>query len=93
MVFAILLAIFAILAILAWAKTENAYQNQMKIIHAIRDYGSECIRTHKPILVDFNETEPLERTFFRFWDWGYTRILPAEKFEIIKPYIEKGVRR
>lgn len=85
--FAILLSIFAILA---WAKSENAYQNQMRILNAIRDYGSECIWTNKPILVDFDEMEPLERTFFRFWDWGCTRILPAEKFEIIKPYIKKG---
>ena len=87
MVFTILLVIFAILAL---AKSENAYQNQLKILNAIRDYGSECIWSDKPILVDFDEMEPLERTLFRFWDWGYTRILPVEKFEIIKPYIKKG---
>ena len=87
MVFTILLVIFAILAL---AKSENAYQNQLKILNAIRDYGSECIWSDKPILVDFDEMEPLERTLFRFWDWGYTRILPVEKFEIVKPYIKKG---
>lgn len=90
MAFAIILTIFAILA---WAKSENAYQNQMKILNAILDYGSECIWSNKPILVDFDEMESLTRTLFRFWDWGYTRILPTEKFEIIKPYIKKGVRR
>ena len=87
MVFTILLVIFAILAL---AKSENAYQNQMKILNAISDYGSECIWSDKPILVDFDEMESLTRTLFRFWDWGYTQILPADKFEIIKPYIKKG---
>lgn len=87
MVFTILLLIFAILA---WAKNENAYRNRMKILDAVHDYGSECIWMHKPILADFDDMEPFERTLLRFWDWGYTRILPTEKFEIIKPYIKKG---
>lgn len=35
-----------------------------------------------------------EVTFYRWWDWGYTRILPKDKFEIIKPYLEvKGEKR
>lgn len=87
MIFAILLAIFAILA---WAKSENTYQNQLKILNAIRDYGSECIWSGKCRTVDFDDMEPFNRTILRFWDWGYTRILPADKFEIIKPYIKKG---
>lgn len=84
--------VFAVvgIGIVLLMKSENAYRNQMKILDAIYDYASECIWTHKPILVVFDEMEPLERTLFRFWDWGYTRILPAEKFEIIQPYIKKG---
>jgi hypothetical protein len=38
----------------------------------------------------FNDIEPFERTVFRLWDWGYKRILPKDKFEIIKPYLKKG---
>ena len=38
--------------------------------------------------VDYEDMEPYETTLFRLWDWGYTRILPADKFEIIKPFIK-----
>lgn len=39
--------------------------------------------------VDYSDMEPYDKTFKRFYDWGYTRILSKDKFEIIKPFIEK----
>lgn len=39
--------------------------------------------------VYFEDAEPYYKTLFRLWDWGYKRILPPDKFEIIKTYIEK----
>lgn len=39
-------------------------------------------------LVDFWDVESYEATLFRIWDWGYKRILPPEKFELIKPFIK-----
>lgn len=38
--------------------------------------------------VDYDDMENYVVTLWRLWDWGYTRILPKDKFEIIKPYIE-----
>ena len=40
--------------------------------------------------VDYSDVEDFESTFNRLWDWGYKRILPPDKFEIIEPYIVKG---
>lgn len=39
--------------------------------------------------VEYSDMEDYEKTFKRFYDWGYTRILPKDKFEIIKQFIEK----
>jgi hypothetical protein len=50
----------------------------------------DCIENHNySYLVDYNDEESYEKTLFRLWDWGYTRILPKDKFEIIKPYIDR----
>jgi hypothetical protein len=38
--------------------------------------------------VDYSDMESYDDTLNRLWDWGYTRILPPDKFEIIKPFLE-----
>ena len=37
--------------------------------------------------VSYDDMESDNKTLLRLWDWGYTRILPPEKFELIKPFI------
>lgn len=71
-------------------KNENTYKQHELIAHAIWEYRITLIREGKydSALVDYSDMESYETTLFRLWDWGYTRILPKEKFEIIKPYIE-----
>lgn len=66
-------------------KTSNTYNNTMKIIDAIHAYRLEYLWNAK---VDYKDMETFEQTLFRFWDWGYKRILPKDKFELIKPYIK-----
>lgn len=39
--------------------------------------------------VEYSDMEDYSKTFKRFYDWGYTRILSKDKFEIIKPFIKK----
>lgn len=67
-------------------KSENAYHNRTIIIYAIMQYRIEN-RYTLVCQVCPSDMEPYEKTVCRLWDWGYTRILPKEKFEIIKPYI------
>ena len=33
-------------------------------------------------IVSYNDAESYDSTLFRFWDWGYKRILPKEKYRI-----------
>ena len=77
-----------VFSIVMMFKADNTRKNHRKIFDAIDDYGEKtndhfnCIR-----LID--SMESCDRTLFRFWDWGYTRILPKEDFELIKPYIKE----
>jgi hypothetical protein len=69
-------------------KAENAYKNQMIIYNAIVDYDkyyNDCEKALKLL----KNVEDYTSTVFRLWDWGYTRILPKEDFELIKPYIQE----
>lgn len=73
-------------------KVEVTYRNQMIIAKAIYDYSIRLIKEghydSSTFPVKYEDMEDFEVTFKRFWDWGYTRILSPEKFELIKPYIK-----
>jgi hypothetical protein len=75
-------------------KNEFTYRSHMIISEAIYEYNDHLInegRYHQS-KVTFVDMESYEATQKRFWDWGYTRILPPEKFELIKPFIKHRKR-
>lgn len=78
-----------VLVVFFLIKNFNTYKNQVIIVEAIYKCAIDCISNHKEPFVDYSEMEDYDSTLFRFWDWGYTRILPKEKYEIIKPYVER----
>lgn len=82
--------IILLIAIAFWFKNKNAYNNQMKIMHAIYLYNMNEIENGVRVFsnISFEDMESYRATLLRFWDWGYTRILPKEKFELVKPYIQ-----
>lgn len=73
-----------------FAKTEVTGRQRMRIVNAIWRY--ECERFDKGCWekaeVNYNDMEPFDKTLFRLWDWDCKRILPPEKYEIIKPYLK-----
>lgn len=75
------------LAILA--KNDFTFNNHMAIIDAICDYQIDCVINGTDEQVDYADVEDYDVTLLRLWDWGYTRILPKDKFDLIKPYIKK----
>lgn len=80
-----------ILCEIAIVKNINTYNNHDKIGEAIYKYKLICIQNHDWDAlhrVEYKDVEDYMKTFWRFWDWGYTRILPKDKFEIIKLYIK-----
>jgi hypothetical protein len=74
-------------------KNEFTYRNQIIIVHAIHDYNMYLIENGQFDInnpsVTYADMEDYDTTQKRFWDWGYTRILPPEKFELIKPFIKE----
>jgi hypothetical protein len=76
-------------------KSYNALRNHRIICDAIAIYRRNAIAKHDWIngdIVSFDinyyDTEDIFDTIFRLWDWSYKRILPADKFAIIEPYIK-----
>lgn len=87
---AIVCGIMAIFSMFMIIKNRNTFKNHCIIVNAIHNYQMYLIKNHlynDINKVDFNDMEEYEKTLNRFWDWGYTRILPKEKFELIKSYI------
>lgn len=70
-------------------RNEVTYHNRELISNAIFKYHCDCFEKHRPILVTYLDRENYNATLFRIWDFGYTRILPKEKFEIIREFIEE----
>ena len=78
----IVLTLCLIILILAWLKADNAMDMQIYIASGIHHYilagGTD---------ITYADMESYLKTVYRFWDWGYTRILPPDKFEKIQPYL------
>lgn len=93
----VLVILIVLFCVLLMAKNDNAYKNRMKISQAIYDRQQALIRKAYNYddpeffkiarLVNYSDIECYFKTVFRLWDWGYTRILPEDKFKLIKPYI------
>lgn len=82
--------VLGVLIVLSF-KNANTLRNQSKILCAIKEYRIDCIKNHQyedMDCVEYGDMETYMTTFWRLWDWGHTRILPKDKFEIIKPYIK-----
>lgn len=84
MLVAIILLLFMMCAAF---KNVQTFLTHRKILDAIYLYRCHCIRKDVEPMVRFEDMESYDSTLFRFWDWGYKRILPPEKYEIIKPFI------
>ena len=81
----ILLILYGVVGLI---RNEVAFKQRNKIMDAIHRYHIDCVYKNTDQYVDYADMEEYDDTMNRFWDFGYTRILPKDKFEIIKPYIE-----
>ena len=91
MIISIIFVVFILFCIMLLIKNFVTLINHKIISDAIYEYRCNAIEmgTYKiaKSLVFYDDIENYYTTLFRLWDWGYTRILPPEKFEIIKPFI------
>lgn len=70
-------------------KANVTCKKRNEIDDAIHKYFVDCTYHNKEVLVDYDDTESFHKTLWRLYDWGHKRILPKDKYEIIKPYIER----
>ena len=77
------------LAILLLIKNDITLRNMVKINLAIHEYNIDVIFERvSGDMIDYDEMMGYLKVLFRFWDWGYKNILPKDKYELIKDYIQ-----
>ena len=82
--------IIMLILILIATKNLVTYACYTKITDGIFIHNMIRIHEHRfSEIIEYDDMEPYLKTLFRLWDWGYKRILPKEKFELIKPYLKK----
>lgn len=69
-------------------KTTHTYNCRMKIMKAILAYQMNCSINGKEDRVSVSDMQSYGKTLFSIFNWGYTKILPKEKFELIKHFIK-----
>lgn len=88
-----IILVFCFICLIALAimfiKNDITFKHHMRILNAICAYRMDCISNKVDALVDFSDVEDYDKTLLRVWDWSMKRILPKDKYEIIKPYIGK----
>ena len=82
-----LCAIAMLILLILGFKNNNAFKQTQIIINAIYNYHLSCISNRSESLVEYEDMKPYDNVWLNLFDWGYTNILPKEKFEIIKPFI------
>jgi hypothetical protein len=73
-------------SILMMFKVNNASKQQEKILLAI-DKWVRFTEDYETAMKYLDSVEDFDKTTFRLWDWGCTRIVPKDVYEEIKPYI------
>ena len=72
-------------------KNTNTYNMHYKLSNAIHTYNISVIDKHEyDKTISYDIMEEYNATLWRLFDWGYTRILPPDILELVKPYIEEG---
>lgn len=94
MVLLILCGLTLIFLEILMCKNKNTCKNQIIITHAIGEYHRAMIKcgAFDKILVDYEDMRDYNKTLWRIFDWGYTHILPKDKYEIIKRFIDPSFR-
>ena len=76
-----------------WLKLDNATRNQLIIAAAIYLYKKDRLEQNDLAHIDdvqFDDMEEFKSTVFRMTDWGLKRILPKEKYKLVKPFISRA---
>lgn len=65
------------------------YENKsLVIMTAIRRYRMDAIADGKHPDIEYADMEGIWSSIGRWWDWRFNYILPPDKYELIRPYVE-----
>lgn len=79
-------------SVILLVKNEVTFKNHEKIIDAIDAFAEEN-EAYRTALLLMHSMEDYTKTLWRWWDWGCTRILKKEDYELIRPYLRKGKQK
>lgn len=88
LVMAYISAIACVWIVIMYIKCVVAYNHHIQIIDAIHRYHMRCFYMYEDACVEYSDMEESSKTVYRLWDWTNKRILPKEKFAIIKPFMK-----
>lgn len=76
------------LAVLFLVKNVVTLHQFTKINNAIFCYNTNLsTSSYWQNRIDYGCTKPYVVVLLKFWDWGYKHILPKDKYELVKNYI------
>lgn len=77
-----------ILSLVAMVKDTYSFRAYRTIHNAISEWGLDNPNVSEKEFVEmFHSMREYPKPFSRLFDWGYKNILPADKFEVIEPFI------
>ena len=74
--------------VLLLVRVEIAYNNHHKILDAAYKYAVTKYNGHEIFIRITNAMESIDRTAYRWFDFGCKNILPKEYYKMIEPYID-----
>lgn len=85
-----IMGVTLIFFVLIMLRNTVACNQRTIIIDAIHRYHYDLIEQDIfTYVVEYSDMESYGKTLWRLWDWGCKRILPSDKYEIIKQYIKR----
>ena len=71
-----------------WVRAEVIYWQYQRIYKALYWYNRIALDNGIPNQTWFDDVVPFNTFMWRFWDFDCKHILPKEKFELVKPYLD-----
>lgn len=85
------IAALLIIGVLFIARAITVGVYHIRMADAIYVYQLDCRRTDRDAEVWQEDKESYEDTYRRWWDWSDHRILPEDKYRLVRPYIGEDI--
>lgn len=87
--FGLVLVVTCLLLVGELIHTEVIYRNMIKLNDAVFRYWANAVSNNENPLVTLDDIPPITVYFDRPFVWTIKQMLPSDKYELIKPYIDR----